>query len=129
MLKRTRSPKTSCIANIVRDTLDFMLREMTDPSGGFYSALDADSEGVEGKFYVWSTEEMKGILGSDHEAVAQYYNVTVEGNFEGKNILHLTLQSERTRDKLGDAEMNALLARANQKLDVCEIKTSPPADR
>ncbi len=112
--------------DIVRDTLDFMLREMTDPTGGFYSALDADSEGVEGKFYVWSTEEMKGILGSDHEAVAQYYNVTAEGNFEGKNILHLTLQSERTRDKLGDAEMNALLARANQKLMSARSKRVRP---
>lgn len=75
---------------VVFQTLDFVHREMSDPSGGFYSALDADSEGEEGLFYVWTYDEMKEVLGHSYQAglVADYYQVTEEGNWEGKNILH-----------------------------------------
>jgi uncharacterized protein YyaL (SSP411 family) len=66
-----------------------MLAEMRGPEGGFYSALDADSEGVEGKFYVWTADEIRSILGDGADAVIGYYGVTDEGNFEGANILHL----------------------------------------
>ena len=76
---------------VARDTLDWVLREMTSPEGGFYSALDADSEGEEGKHYVWTAQEIETHLGRPEAAVfAGVYGVTPSGNFEGgANILHL----------------------------------------
>jgi uncharacterized protein len=84
---------------VCEETLDWMLREMRGPEGGFYSALDADSEGVEGKFYVWTAGEIREVLAADPncsslssaqvERLLQFYGVSKQGNFEGKNILHL----------------------------------------
>lgn len=77
-------------ARVVRETLDYTLRDMTDPAGGFYSTEDADSEGVEGKFYVWKPDELREILGDEAAATfARVYDVTDEGNFEHTNILNL----------------------------------------
>jgi len=69
------------------DTLDWVLREMRSPDGAFYSALDADSEGVEGKFYVWSTTELIRALGEDADAAIAWFGATDAGNWEGTNIL------------------------------------------
>ena len=69
------------------ETLDWTLREMTGPEGAFYSALDADSEGVEGKFYVWSLDELREILGADADAAVEWFGASERGNFEGANIL------------------------------------------
>src|SRR5882757_3215224 len=92
---------------VCEETLDWLLREMRGPEGGFYSAYDADSEGVEGKFYVWTPDEIRATLEAAAEApnaepgevgeverpdpgeILTYYGVTEAGNFEGKNILHL----------------------------------------
>jgi uncharacterized protein YyaL (SSP411 family) len=77
------------IARITEEVIDWVAREMTAPAGGFYSALDADSEGEEGKFYLWSRSELDQLLGADAPLVAAYWDVTDDGNFEGKNILHV----------------------------------------
>jgi uncharacterized protein YyaL (SSP411 family) len=71
------------------ETLDWALREMRGPEGGFYSALDADSEGEEGRFYVWAPEQIREALGDGAQSVIDFYGVTEAGNFEGRNILHL----------------------------------------
>jgi uncharacterized protein YyaL (SSP411 family) len=79
---------------VCEQTLDWMLREMRGPEGGFYSALDADSEGVEGRFYVWTPAQIRELLGDGAEPVIAHYGVTEQGNFEGANILHLAAGPE-----------------------------------
>jgi len=85
-------------AGVVRETLTYVERDMTAPEGGFYSAEDADAEGEEGRFHVWSTAELRDVLGSDFEWVAGLWNIRPEGNFNdestgratGKNIPHVS---------------------------------------
>lgn len=79
--------KRALYADIVRRTADYILHEMTDDKGGFYCGQDADSDGEEGKYYVFTPEEITGILGEkDGKEFCRLYNVTEEGNFEGKSI-------------------------------------------
>jgi uncharacterized protein YyaL (SSP411 family) len=79
------------LAQVARETLDYTLREMTSPEGGFYSTQDADSEGVEGKFYVWTREEIFRLLDKDSaEPFCRIFDVTAEGNWEGHCILNRT---------------------------------------
>jgi uncharacterized protein YyaL (SSP411 family) len=80
---------------VVRETLDFILRELTDCQGGFYSAIDADSEGEEGRFYLWDKAEIHALLGSKAEMFCRLYGVTAAGNFEGRNILHADSRSDQ----------------------------------
>ena len=81
---------------VVEETLDYVLREMTSPEGPFYSTQDADSEGEEGKFFVWSAQEIEQVLGKERADVFAYvYDVTPEGNWEGHNILHRTGETNR----------------------------------
>ena len=81
-------------ARVARTTLDYILREMTAPDGGFYSATDADSEGDEGTFFVWSQAEIRALLGDDAAAFERFYGVTAGGNFEGKNVLSVPAPDE-----------------------------------
>lgn len=88
--------RTICV-----ETLDYVVREMTDARGGFYSTQDADSEGVEGKFFVWSPEEVREILGAeDARLFNHYYDVTDAGNFEGHNILRVLRSFEEAAREL-----------------------------
>ena len=79
---------------IVR-TMAFIEREMLSEEGGFYSALDADSEGEEGKFYVWDKKEVEALLGNDAAIFCAYYDITENGNWEGKNILNVPVAPEK----------------------------------
>ena len=111
-------------AKIVRKTLDFIMREMTHPESGFYSAQDADSEGEEGKFYVWSKKEIASILGDQAatDIFCEYYGATEGGNFEGKNILNIRVPAasiglrygktpEQTMQVIADASAKLFEAR------------------
>ena len=81
--------KNELYRTVVYDTVEFVRRELTSPEGGFYSSLDADSEGQEGKFYVFTKDELRAILGDEEPLFSAYYNCTVLGNWEhGQNILH-----------------------------------------
>ncbi|HKP16820.1 MAG TPA: thioredoxin domain-containing protein [Gemmatimonadaceae bacterium] len=75
------------VRRVTVETLEWLSREMTSPEGGFYSSLDADSEGHEGRYYVWDSSELDSLLGEDASLLRAYWGVTPEGNFEGRNIL------------------------------------------
>jgi uncharacterized protein YyaL (SSP411 family) len=97
----TREP---LLRRVCEETLDWALRDMRGPEGAFYSALDADSEGVEGKFYVWTLDELREVLGDDAESAIAYFGATARGNFEGANVLE-------ARGPEPDPEMRARIRR------------------
>jgi len=104
---------------VATETLDYVLREMTSPVGAFYSTQDADSEGEEGKFYVWSADEIDAVLGPELAGLAgSVYGVTAAGNFEGHNILHRARSDEEDarRHGLGVEEFRARLGQIKGKL-------------
>ena len=88
----------------IRETLQFVERELMDPDGGFYSALDADSEGVEGKFYTWSAAEITQLLKNDAPLFIAYYGVTETGNWEHTNILHTPMTAGAVAQSFGITE-------------------------
>ncbi len=104
---------------VVEETLDYVLREMTHPDGGFFATQDADSEGEEGKYYVWTPDEVVEVLGeTDGDIFSQYYDVTGGGNFEGKNILHLPKDQDVVAHlcKISDKRLKKVIARSRQKM-------------
>jgi uncharacterized protein YyaL (SSP411 family) len=105
--------------SVVDESLTYLLREMLQPEGGFYSTQDADSEGEEGKFFVWTEGEVMGILGEDDGAIfCRIYDVSEAGNFEDKNILHpiLTLDQASKYFRKKSSEIEWIIAKAKQKL-------------
>jgi hypothetical protein len=105
---------------IARETLDYVLREMyNEKTGGFYSTQDADSEGVEGKFFVWTPDEVEALLDKEKADIfCEYYDITEHGNFEHKNILHVQTPADifARKLKMDLAELEAILAEGKQKL-------------
>jgi len=119
-------------AEVVRETLDYVLREMTDSQGGFYSTQDADSEGEEGKFFVWGEEEVISVLGPELSPLFAYcYDVTPQGNWEGANILNRVKTHAQAAKILGINEdrLAELLAECRRKLfEVREKRVHPGRD-
>jgi hypothetical protein len=120
--------KDTFYLNVVTKTLNYVLREMTLPQGGFYSAQDADSDGEEGKYYVWNKSEIKEILGNDAEIFCLFYDVTDGGNFEGKTILCNNLPLSSVAFKFGKTEddVKKILNIGVQKLLEVRSKRNPP---
>ena len=117
---------------VARQTLDYVLREMTSPEGGFYSSQDADSEGEEGKFFLWTPEEVSRTLEGELAQIAmRYFDISAEGNFEGSNILHRTIdlaEAARLFHKTED-EMTRAIATIRHKLFVArETRIKPGRD-
>jgi len=106
---------------IAEEILDYVAREMTDPAGGFYSTQDADSEGEEGKFFVWTPSEIRGLLGQEAEAFMAAYGVTKRGNFEGRSILEY-IGHMRQRAELAEARRKLLTAREQRVHPGCDEK-------
>ena len=117
---------------ICTETLDYVLREMTDAKGGFYSAQDADSEGEEGKFFVWTPDEINQVLGAeDAQLFSNFYGATAGGNFEGSNILNMNQSPTRFAEARGVPldEFLAVLERGKRKLlEVREERIHPLRD-
>ena len=114
---------------IIDETVDYVLREMTAPQGGFYSAQDADSEGEEGKFFVWTAEEIEAILGKEEaDLLGRTYGVTPTGNFEGKTILNLKRTVADVAQQAGAPVETVAerLAAARQKLFIEREKRIKP---
>jgi uncharacterized protein YyaL (SSP411 family) len=104
---------------ITEEILDYVAREMLDDSGGFYSTQDADSEGEEGKFFVWTPDQIRQVLGKEADAFMAAYGVTRHGDFEGKNILEF----------VGDMDQRPALAEARSKLfEAREKRVHPGRD-
>ena len=132
-LEAYQATKKPLYCEVAKETLDYVLREMYDAEkGGFYSAQDADSEGVEGKFFVWSLDEVDRILGRENaEIFCEYYDITESGNFEGENILHVQTPLDIFAKKLrrDEGELEAILLEEKQKLfEVREGRIKPGLD-
>ena len=117
---------------VCEETLDYVLREMTAPAGGFYSTQDADSEGVEGKFYVWTPAELREALGdADATIVEKLWGVTETGNFEGHNILHRAKTPAEVATELGleeDAVRDAVARARVQLYEARHQRVAPARD-
>lgn len=113
--QRTKDPMYK---KVVYQTLDWVKREMTTEVGSFYSALDADSEGEEGKFYVWDREELKTIGGEDYELLKAYYNLSISAQWEGHYILHRRKPDSEIADEfeLSVSELRVKIDELNKRL-------------
>ncbi len=124
-----QATKDEEIGRVTIETVQWLDREMTSPAGGFYSSLDADSEGHEGKFYLWTEEEIDTLLGDDSRAFKTHFGVTSGGNFEGKNILFVPADRVAAATEVGVKEelLDSILARARKILYDARSKRIWPA--
>lgn len=113
---------------VIDETLEFVQRELLHSSGGFYSALDADSEGVEGKFYTWSKDEIEQLLGNDTTLFCDYYDVSAGGNWEHTNILWVrkSMINFAANNGIPEEELNKVLHRCREKLMQARSKRIRP---
>ena len=117
------------LRRIVEDTLDYALRDMRHPDGGFYSATDADSEGEEGKYFVWTPAEVARLVEpADVDFVCRYWDISEQGNFEGKSIAHVTVDLEQLAKLFGrsPADAGAAIERARARLLAARALRVPP---
>ena len=124
----TGDPEVACI---IDETVQWLLREMTAPGGGFYASQDADSDGHEGTFYVWSATELDALLGKDAAVLRTLWGVTDGGNFEGKNILHVPGSASDIAKKfnISNEQLSAIVRAAVQRLyDVRSRRNWPARD-
>lgn len=124
--------KNELFKHVAQDTIRFVENELKAPEGCFYSSLDADSEGVEGKYYVWTYEELMSVLGDKMDVFAYYFTVQANGNWEhGQNILHITKSKQDCIAKfnLTEAEFDTIITWAkNELLKVRKTKIRPGLD-
>jgi len=114
--------------NVVRKTLDYVIREMTSNEGTFFSAQDADTNGKEGQTFVWKKQEIEKILGEDSEIFCIYYDVTDGGNFEGNTILANNINASSLAFKFGknESEIHAIISKCSDKLLEVRNKREQP---
>ncbi len=115
---------------VAEETLDYVLREMTDPAGGFYSSTDADSEGEEGKFFIWTPDEIAAVLDRDAARIfCTYYDITPAGNWEGKNVLNVPRDPSQVAAELGMPLAELLTARdaARRKVYAARLERVAPS--
>ena len=116
---------------VTEDAIGWVAREMTSPEGGFYSSLDADSEGHEGRYYVWDSSELSSLLGEEASLVKSYWGVTPEGNFEGRNVLYVPHDPAAVAQAQGvtEPELRSAVERATRILyDAREQRMRPARD-
>ncbi|HBH49028.1 MAG TPA: thioredoxin domain-containing protein [Bacteroidales bacterium] len=117
---------------VVYDSIEFLTRELQAESGGYYAALDADSEGVEGKFYIWTYDDLVKLLGNNLEVFSLYYNVSHVGNWEhGINVLHTTKPIEAVAERTGISkeECERILDEARKTLfEARNVRVKPGTD-
>jgi len=129
-LEAYQATRDADLGLVARETMDYVLARMTDAEGGFYSTEDADSEGVEGKYYVWSPAQVTEILGAERAKTFCYvYDVTDPGNWEGENILNLPRTINQAARLLGcdEAELRRELAASRAELLAVREERVPPA--
>ena len=121
----TKDPK---YLEVVNQTLHYVLREMASPEGGFYSAQDADSEGEEGKYYIWKKNQIEEIIGKDANVFCLFYDVTDGGNFEGYNILNNNIRTSTVAFQFGKTEddVNNIIKNSSEKLFAERSKRTAP---
>ena len=130
-LEAYQATQKSIYLEVAERIFSYILREMRDPQGGFYSSQDADSEGQEGKYFVWTKDEVLSLLGKDRGIIfCDYYGITAEGNFEdGKNVIYIAQPAEKIADLYGlsVAELKKELAEGRKILLAAREKRIKPA--